>query len=459
MKVRASCFLALSLVLFCTSGSLLAQPPASTQPAPVATNGWPSQPGDYNMTESDGQLVMKSYKVTGITPDNRSILARMFKNLLAKDGRGGCAETPVQVGQDKKAYVLLVVTATPLMQETVGQTVEQINQGSIEVCNTGVTNKVFRPRFRSAASIAEALKAETSSVGYIFYDPILNAVTIEEQTELFNFLWKLAEDYDQPSPKVMCQVHVVEFVDGNDRNVGTNWSALLETLPASVNIGIESNRAVLSRDRDFTGANGVSVGSANDRTSGLQVADFTTAINQISPQAAAAFLNYLETKGVCKVVSKTDIHVVNCSTNTVSTEVAMPVTAIVPNSAGGKLRQDLTIMEGIKLTIEGTLAQEGRRLNVKATSTSIVSYNPNGVPVIATSNLDTTAHLGHNQTLVLSGLSRIREIDVVHQSPLLGNLDALHLFSQKGKHTQKWQLYICITTKDSSAEVEKPFEY
>lgn len=116
---------------------------------------------------------------------------------------------------------------------------------------------------------------------------------------------------------------------------------------------------------------------------------------------------------------------------------------------GGKVRTEVAPVEGTRVMIKGSLFERGQRLDVEATCTSVVGESRNGLPIISTSHLSTGLGFGLGQTIVLSGLTREKEEEVVHGP----DWDVLRLMSKKIKVRAKYQLYICIV-----AENGKPLE-
>ncbi len=446
----------LGLVL---GGKVSAQPSTTTPAGTTIVATSPErtviagQPGTYNIVNSSGQMVTHSYEVTGVDPTKRATLTAAFRRSLSRDGNGGDANAGVFKRNDGKEIILLIITATEVMQESIAQTVEVINSGNLGFINLAPLDVVYFPKYRSAEAIAAAIKGELTFTGFLYVDKVLNALTIEDDSqEVIDFLVKqIAEVYDVPPPKITAKVHIVEFVDGRDRNVGVDWNALTDAfLASSLNFSVGGQRSVLNRSQDAsvtaTDSSSLGIGSSRDKLSPLKVTNFSVAVDQISPQALAGFLNYLEANGVCKIVSDANINVVNDAPTIISTEVTMPITATVSNETGGKNRTEIPVIEGIRVSISGSLAQIGRRLNVKASSTSIVSYSRTGPPLVATSNLDTAVQLSDGKTALLSGLSRQKELEVIHGP----SWDILRLLSKKVTEKREWKVYICITTKQPS---------
>ena len=314
-----------------------------------------SQPGDYNIIMADGQMTMQTYEVVGMDPKIRVNLVKGFNKLLAHDGRGGRVEVS-QVTRDKKEIILLTVTATKTMQTSIGQTIERINSGQFGNFDYLTRTEVFLPQYRSAESIAAALRPEITSIGILHVDSVLNALTIEDDPTFVEFLLGIAKQYDVPPPRIEAEVRIVEILDGRDRNIGVDWQALLDTLPVSVNVGISGERPVLTRSRSVTIPDKIALESSDDHAESLKVNSFSVAVERISPQALAGFINLLEARGLCRLVHQVKVNVVNAAPTTVSTTVDTPVTATLTDRGGGwRLRPPvprsfLTVGQGCRLS-------------------------------------------------------------------------------------------------------------
>ena len=449
--------LASVLALFVSQATAqLAPTTAPAADAPVFLNGngnngngsgipWGSQPGEYQMISADGQMVMKSYEVTGVKPAARGNIAKLFKAMLKKDGRGGDADVAPLI-RDGKEIILLNIVATEKMQRSIGQTVERINSGETGAFCYMPDTVIYFPKFRSAQAISDAIKVEMTNIGMTYVDVGLNALIIEDDPTYISFLVKdIAEKFDILPPRIQANLIVVEFEDGRDRSLGVDWASLLDTLPASMTLGMSLDRLPVGRSRSVElGKGDASLALSGDKNgfSSLKVSNFTMAVDQISPQALAGFIGYLEAKGYCRVVSNVDVNVVNGVPTVFSTKVEMPREATVSNVAGGKNRTEVQTIEGIELSIIGTLAGELKCMEIDATSTSVVCYTRTGLPVIATSHISTKTGVLFGKTVVLSGLSRQKEVEVVHGDPL--GIDALRLFSKKTTEKKLWKQYVCI---------------
>ncbi|MEK7586896.1 MAG: hypothetical protein AAB453_03450, partial [Patescibacteria group bacterium] len=240
-------------------------------------------PGDYRIISSDGQLVMASYKITSLPSALRTNVRRTFIRLL--EGDPGARVEVTEQWKGGRKIVLLLVVATEQMQQTIAAAVVSINAGQmVDFIGTVPANVVYVPKYRSAEAIAAAVRPELTSSGTIHVDKILNALTIEDDPAIINFLVEnIAKTYDQPTPRIVARVHVVEFIDGRDRGVGVNWQALLDALPANMSVGIGGDRALLYRSVSITRPD-TATAVAGTRQGSLKVSNFSAAVDQINPQ-------------------------------------------------------------------------------------------------------------------------------------------------------------------------------
>lgn len=414
---------------------------------PMNTPGWAYGPGDYNMVTMDGQQVMRTYEIVA-DPDKRGNFAAAFRHLLKNDGgRCGTAEVALVERGDKK-IILLTVVATERMQESIAQTIEKINSGKIVgYFNYQPETVKFTPQFRSAQAIHDLLKPEMTNVGLLYVDVGLNALTIEDDPSYLPWLVEFAKEFDQPTPRVNATVTVVEFESSNDENVGLDWYAWWDAMPVSVSASLGGERFPLNRSRSLELGDGVGklvAGTSNDRLSALGLSNFAVAVDGISPQALAGFVNYLSMRGRCKVVTTANVAVINGSPSIVSTETVVPTPVTATNDVGGKVRTETQAMEGFTLTINGVIALAGPKLAVRASCSSIVGYSRTGMPITSHSNLETTVGVCPDKTVVLSGLTRQKEI-TQNEGPAW---DILHLLGKQVTVKHQSRLYVCIAAED-----------
>ncbi|MEA1929317.1 MAG: hypothetical protein U9M92_00300 [Patescibacteria group bacterium] len=412
------------------------------------------EPGNYNLTVSDGQMVMETYEVIGLKAADRVNIARNFNTMLEADGRGGSTSV-ASIKRGKEEIVLLVVTATPDMQASIAQTIEKVNSGEITFFGNLPATEVYRPTYRPAAAIAAAVRPELTSMGMLHVDEVANILTIEDDPTIVPFLMTIVAKYDQPSPREIVEVTIVEMYNGDGSDIGTDWNAWIRTLPTSISASFGGSRSILSGAGGFdTGittsdtscvTGGLSL--SGDKLSQLRPSSFSVVASGISPQALAGFINYMVEQGRCRVNQKADVAIMNGKSSTLAWAIEAPRRATLTAEDGTRTLGEAQVVEGITLTLSGNIAKAGARINIEADSTSVVGYGQTGLPVLMRSSVDTSVVAPSGKTVVVSGLKRTRQVTVTREDPFLGKLDVLHLFSREVKENKEVDVYICVSLK------------
>mgnify|MGYP001598671599 CR=1 FL=1 len=420
MKTRSLMFV---FALFAATPICLGQNPTTKE---IVVGG---VPGNYTVNTGLSQQVMKTYEIRTVAADNRSTVEKAFEKLLGHDGQqGGRVEVASQrVGEGEKAreVILLFVSATEAMQASVASTVEAINRGEIVDYIGGLpVYKVYYPKYRSARAIADAVEAElTDQIGAIHVDEVLNALTVEDEPFIANWLIEeVLPAFDRPTPQVQILVQVVEVEKGLSSQIGWNTQALQQALPSNIDVNLGATRF--------------------DPTSKLKLDTAGASITGISPQALGAIFDAWQSKGCAKVISSSTLNVVNGEKASLETGLRRPFTALVDDGPNKKYRDD-SVLDGVSIEITGTLAEIGRRLNVVATVNSVIGFSANGMPIVSTSNIATTVNLAAGNSVVISGLQRTTVANITHGV----------LFKRKVKENREWDVLIVVHALNAPQEV------
>ena len=120
----------------------------------------------------------------------------------------------------------------------------------------------------------------------------------------------------------------------------------------------------------------------------------------------------------------------------------------VATIAGGAVTYDIREEEvGINLTMTARITNDGHvMLDVQPEVSTITGFNPQGYPIIATREANTTVRLKDGETLVIGGLIREEEIDSISKVPFLSELPLLgKLFRKRTKLSRPSEVLIMVT--------------
>ncbi len=391
----------------------------------------PATPGNYNVTlnADSNQLVMRSYTITTMNVDNRANIVAGFIGLLRKDGRnGGAVKTAIQKINGKEV-IILIVTATEKMQQTIAQIVEQINKGEFVKFSTCPTKTHYQPKFRSAEALAKILEKEITEVGTVYFDNEINLLTIEDDPIFEDYFMSIIQAHDIPPQQIAVEVTIVETKKGVDRDLGIYWDAWKKVLPTNVSLKLDGQRAPTA-------------------LSGLRVMSFETLLTNISPQALTQFLNYLQQEGKANIHSKTTLNVVNAKPAVFRAGKEIPFRLLTKQGATNEL-DNQTAFEGLELNIQSVIGKELKNLFIQASSTSMVGYAENGAPLISTSKVNTSVEISGEKVFTLSGLEATRLIQVSWGIPVLEKIPLLkNLFSWERKSEERWDVTVIVHVND-----------
>jgi type II secretory pathway component GspD/PulD (secretin) len=178
-----------------------------------------------------------------------------------------------------------------------------------------------------------------------------------------------------------------------------------------------------------------------------------------NPNLATEFLNFMTDKGKAKVITDTEITLVNGQAGEIDATTQVPY--VIRGWIGGKVADQPNLdspratdangvvkefIEGVTLNILPTIGTDSIQLNLTATVSSQVGYTPNqNVPIMASSNLSSVIVLESGKAALLGGLKRKRNVFERQGLPGLKDLDYVkYLFSHEVSRERESQIIVTL---------------
>ncbi len=203
-----------------------------------------------------------------------------------------------------------------------------------------------------------------------------------------------------------------------------------------------------------------------DITNALSIASDATnpiklVVGTLSPNNITATIKALQAFGDTKVLSSPHIAAMNNQEAKIHVgrkEVYVTSTTTTAVSTGSTAEQVNFIEVGVKLNVTPTINEAGFiTMKIRPEVSSVAEFRKtasgNSVPVVETSEAETTVMVKDGATVIIGGLMKDETTFTKQSVPLLGNLPILGaLFSNRSDRVKKTELVILLTPRVISGE-------
>jgi general secretion pathway protein D len=187
-------------------------------------------------------------------------------------------------------------------------------------------------------------------------------------------------------------------------------------------------------------------------------------IGTIAADGYTALIEALETVGHTEILSSPRIMATNNQEAKIlvgSTEPYVTTTTTTPSAGPTTTAESVSFIDvGVKLFVTPTIHKDGFvTMKIKPEVSSVVrnvtTGNNNTIPVVETSEAETTVMAKDHVTIVLGGLIKEEKIKTVKKVPLLGSIPVLGMaFQSKSDFVRKTEIVLFLTPKIISGDVE-----
>jgi len=211
---------------------------------------------------------------------------------------------------------LIVVTVPEWMIGYLDETIKQLDRPDFKVGLYGNASLFIHPRHRRPSEIVEHLTAVSASGHQSYHaDDSRNVLYIEDVPSYFAYALAALKEYDAPPDQIDLSVRIYEIDDQDGKDVGVDWYAY--------------KKAASGGGFDFKWSN------SNNPSSYAPHLDGITAELAFNPNLATEFLNFVTDKGKAKVITDTEITLVNGKAGVVNATTAVPY--VIRGWIGGKV--------------------------------------------------------------------------------------------------------------------------
>ncbi len=308
-----------------------------------------------------------------------------------------------------------------------------------------LTSESFILKYAEASEIATKLdKILTSSVGTLEYDEATSSLVVTDTKDVIKKVEEYIKLFDKRQPEVSIESKIIQVTLSDEHKLGVNWQTIV---PDYHDLTFESDLSVLTSTEKF-GRAGIGTFADDNYT---------------------AMIEALETIGDTKILSNPHITALNRQEAKIlvgSTEPYVTSTTTTPSSGPTTVSESVNFIEvGVKLYATPTIHSDGYitmkiKPEVSSVTRNVVTANNNTIPVVETSEAETTVMIADGATIVIGGLIRDERVNTSKMVPVLGKIPILGVpFRSEDFLDRTTEIVIFLTPRIISGQTQDFSKY
>ncbi|MFH1621954.1 MAG: secretin N-terminal domain-containing protein [Candidatus Omnitrophota bacterium] len=292
--------------------------------------------------------------------------------------------------------------------------------------------KVFELNYAQTEKLKEQLQEVlTKNVGILKTDERTNKIIVVDYPDKIDQIERMIEAFDEKTRQVLIEAKIIQVTLSDEYKMGIDWKVILNK---QLNItAFNINRTLNTSGSQIIGG-------------GAQVPTSTEDFRII--------MDMLKTFGDAETLSTPRITATNGQEAKIlvgSKKVYVTDTVTQTNSGTNTAEQVQFIDVGVKLYVTPTINKDGFismkiRPEVSSAATSYTTAQGNEIPIVDTSEAETSVIVKDGITIVMGGLMKDEDIKNTYKIPLLGEIPFLGAFFRRTENkTTKTELVIFLT--------------
>lgn len=295
-----------------------------------------------------------------------------------------------------------------------------------------IETRIFQLSYAKADLIAEKLnEIITPDVGSLKFDERSNRLVVKDTPQKLRQIEDVIAAFDRKEKEVLIEAKILQINLTDDYKLGVDWQSVVSDFQE---LTFKSNFDVLqASDKRGTVSIGT-VGTDNDYW---------------------ALLQALEVVGTSDILSSPRIMTVNNKEARIlvgSSEPYVTSTTTTPSSGPTTTSETINFIEvGVKLYVTPTIHEDDFitmdiKPEVSSVRETITTGSNNTVPIVETSEAETTITVKNGVTIVIGGLIREQSIRSTRKVPFLGDLPYFGVaFRSESNESDKNEIAIFVT--------------
>lgn len=337
-------------------------------------------------------------------------------------------------------------------------------QQAIDALEQQRTMRVFSLQYAKAADIEERLKPQLDAkgAGSILADERSNQVVVQTFPERMNMVADLIKSLDQKTKEVLLIAKIIKVTLEDDLDAEIKWEGFFQEINLFRNdedstleyVGNHIYSPLARSDRSFVD-DFVSIAKTATPTAGSKnVLTENLVFGRLGDDKVEVLLNLLKTIGKTKVLSSPRITVVNNQEAKIhiGTREAYTTSTTTTAQSGNTIAESVNFIDvGIQLAVTPTINDNGYvtmkiKPEISSVTGTLVTGQNNKIPIVDTSEAETTVMVKDRTTIVIAGLRRDDYAETDKRVPLLGDIPILgRLFRSYTSDKGRTELLVILT--------------
>lgn len=355
-------------------------------------------------------------------------------------------EVAKAITQVKTAIGRVVVdegSNTLILMESADRLAEMKNM--IAVLDSPTVTKVFSLDYAKSDKLNPKIQDMiTKGIGSVRFDERTNTVVVSDLPEKVAQIEKVINAFDEKTRQVLIDAKIVQVELNDEFNMGVNWETIFrrftldQTLTASLTTGGTVTIAT-TMGQDATG----------------------------QWRTFASLIDALREVGTTKIISSPRITALDGQEAKImigTKEAYITATTTTPASGAVTTAESVNFVDvGTQLYVTPFINKEGYvTMKIRPVVSSVGSRikttaSPDGVPIVKTSEAETSIVVKDGVMIVLGGLMEEKKIKTVKKIPILGEIPILGIpFRNTSDELKKTELVIFLTPTIISGDSTQP---
>lgn len=389
------------------------------------------------------------------TEDNGVIRVMTPADFETMNGRKFGEQTQTQVVSLKHTHVADVLDLFTQMKSNLGKVMSDDKSNTLVLTDTPerlkvmlqllaevdvpTTTKVFPLAYAKAEDLAEKLgEVLTKNVGRLKFDKRSNKLVVTDTARKIEEVERVIMEFDEKEREVLIEAKIVQIVLSDQYKMGVDW------------------QAIVADYHSLSLTSGFDILQSSDKSGQLS-------IGTIAQDDYTSLVEALNTVGMTNILSSPRITVVNNQEAKIlvgTTQPYVTTTTTTPATGASTTAESVNFIEvGVKLFVTPTIHPDDFiTMKIKPEVSSVTQFlttsNNNTIPIVDTSEAETTVMVKDGVTIVIGGLIKDEKVDKVNKVPLLGDLPLLGgAFRNTDNLTKKTELVIFLTPQIITGDV------
>jgi type II secretory pathway component GspD/PulD (secretin) len=302
--------------------------------------------------------------------------------------------------------------------------------------------EVVKLNYAKAANVEKMLAPLKSKIGQVIPDPGTNALILIDTPENIAIMKDvIAASFDRRHQEVIIEARIIQIMLNDEFRMGVNWESVYSNAGRASYAGVRANlNALAPLDQGIR----LSVGT-------LAVDNFTV------------LYDLLQTAGKTNLVSSPRIAAINNQEARIlvgTREAYVTTTVTTPGTGASTTAEAVNFIDvGMKLYVTPSVGDDGFitlkiRPEVSAVERNLTTAQGNTVPIVRTSESETTVMVKDGVTVIIAGLMEERKEKTVSGVPLLCRIPVLGLpFRRTSDVTRKTELAVLLTPRIMTGDI------